>query len=89
MKGKLLSCVLLSVTPWTSLPGSSVHGIFQARVLEWVVVSFSNRLLSGGTLGITDKMEARPQLPLLVLQTRTQDEGIRCNDSDLVFPLLG
>ena len=25
----------------TSLPGSSVHGIFQARILEWVVISFS------------------------------------------------
>ena len=25
-----------------SLPGSSVHGIFQARVLEWVVISFSS-----------------------------------------------
>ena len=25
-----------------SLPGSSVHGIFQARVLEWVTISFSN-----------------------------------------------
>ena len=24
-----------------SLPGSSVHGIFQARVLEWVPISFS------------------------------------------------
>ena len=24
-----------------NLPGSSVHGIFQARVLEWVVISFS------------------------------------------------
>ena len=24
-----------------SLPGSSVHGIFQARVLEWVAVTFS------------------------------------------------
>ena len=24
-----------------SLPGSSTHGIFQARVLEWVAVSFS------------------------------------------------
>ena len=26
-----------------SLPGSSVHGIFQARVLEWVVISFSRQ----------------------------------------------
>ena len=24
-----------------SLQGSSVHGIFQARVLEWVAISFS------------------------------------------------
>ena len=26
-----------------SLPGSSVHGIFQTRILEWVAISFSNR----------------------------------------------
>ena len=25
-----------------SLPGSSLHGILQARVLEWVAISFSN-----------------------------------------------
>ena len=25
-----------------SLPGSSVHGIFQARVREWVAISFAN-----------------------------------------------
>ena len=25
-----------------SLPGSSVHGIFQARVLDWVAISSSN-----------------------------------------------
>ena len=25
-----------------SLPGSSVHGIFQAIVLEWIAISFSN-----------------------------------------------
>ena len=24
-----------------SLPGSSVHGVFQARVLEWVAIAFS------------------------------------------------
>ena len=31
------------VTPWTVayLPGFSVHGIFQARVLEWVAISSS------------------------------------------------
>ena len=28
-----------------STPGSSVHGIFQARILEWVAISFSRDLL--------------------------------------------
>ena len=27
-----------------SLPGSSVHGILQARVLEWVAIAFSGEL---------------------------------------------
>ena len=43
-KVKSLSCVWLFAIPsWTvcSLPGSSIHGIFQARVLEWVAISFS------------------------------------------------
>ena len=30
------------VTPGTvALPGSSVHGISQVRILDWVVISFS------------------------------------------------
>ena len=29
-----------------SLPGSSVHGIFQARVQEWGAIAFSQALLS-------------------------------------------
>ena len=37
---KSLSCVRLFATPMDcSLPGSSVHGIFQPRVLEWVAIS--------------------------------------------------
>ena len=35
------SCLTLA-TPWTvALPGSSVHGIFQARILEQIASSFS------------------------------------------------
>ena len=30
-----------------SLPGSSFHGIFQARVLEWVAIAFSG-VIEGG-----------------------------------------
>ena len=35
------SCPTLSNPMYCSLPGSSVHGIFQARVLEWVATAFS------------------------------------------------
>ena len=35
------SCPTLCDPMDCSLPGSSVHGIFQARVLKWVVISFS------------------------------------------------
>ena len=31
-------CVQFFVTLWTSLPGFSVHGIFQARILERVAI---------------------------------------------------
>ena len=46
MKGKsesevAQSCPTLSDLMDCSLPGSSVHGIFQARVLEWVASAFS------------------------------------------------
>ena len=33
-----------------SLPGSSIHGIFQARILEWVAISFS-----GGSSQLRDR----------------------------------
>ena len=35
------SCPTLSDPMDCSLPGSSIHGIFQARVLEWVATAFS------------------------------------------------
>ena len=38
-------CPTLSDPMDFSLPGSSIHGIFQARVLEWVAIAFSITLL--------------------------------------------
>ena len=40
----LQSCLTLSDPMDCSLPGSSVHGIFQARILEWVAIAFSEKL---------------------------------------------
>ena len=36
-----LSHVQLFATPWTVPAGSTVHWILQARILEWVAISFS------------------------------------------------
>ena len=37
------SCLTLCDSMDYSLPGFSIHGIFQARILEWVAISFSRR----------------------------------------------
>ena len=38
------SCPTLSDPMDCSLPGSSIHGIFQARVLEWGAIAFSENI---------------------------------------------
>ena len=42
------SCQTLSDPMDCSLPGSSIHGIFQARVLEWGAIAFSGGSNVGG-----------------------------------------
>ena len=39
------SCPTLRDPMDCSLPGSSIHGIFQARVLEWGAIAFSKRMM--------------------------------------------
>ena len=39
------SCPVLRDPMDCSLPGSSAHGIFQARVLEWGAITFSDYCL--------------------------------------------
>ena len=43
----LQSCPTLSNPMDCSLPGSSIHGIFKARVLEWGAIAFSVYTASG------------------------------------------
>ena len=38
-------CPILSDPMDCNPPGSSIHGIFQARVLEWGAIAFSNLML--------------------------------------------
>ena len=39
------------------LPGSSVHGIFQAIVLEWIAISFSKTFESESHSVVTDSLQ--------------------------------
>ena len=82
----LFSCWVMSesfVTPWTlTLPGSSVHGISQARILEWVAISSSRglpdpgmKLLSpalAGRFSTTESAEREVKLPSCVRLFVTQ-----------------
>ena len=38
---KSLSCIWLFATPWTVAHQAPLSGILQARILEWVAISFS------------------------------------------------
>ena len=46
------SCLTLSDPMDCSLPGSSIHEIFQARVLEWVAIAFSVSGMGRRKLGV-------------------------------------
>ena len=55
------SCPTLCNPMDCSLPDASVHGIFQARILEWVAISFSKSWVIGGValrgrLGVTESL---------------------------------
>ena len=45
---QLLSCLSLCDPMHCSLPGSSVHEISQARILEWVAISTTGDLPDAG-----------------------------------------
>ena len=61
-----------------SPPGSSVHGIFQARVLEWVAIAFSGMVLAAAKslqscLTLWDPIDSSPLGSSVpgILQART------------------
>ena len=58
-----LSCLTLCDPMNCSLPGCSVHGILQARVLEWVAISFSNRNKMHNTCNALESAQNHPSTP--------------------------
>ena len=60
-------CLILCDSMDWSLPGSSVHGILQARILEWVAILFSRDLPHPGIEPRTPvlQIDSLPSEPLL------------------------
>ena len=50
------SCLTLRDPMNCSLPGSSIHGIFQARVLEWGAIAFSNQFPSRKEMDVVSEL---------------------------------
>ena len=64
------ACPTLSDPMDCSLPGSSVHGIFQARVLEWGAIAFSDiqekKALKSLSLGFCSAAEPHRHLVFIM-----------------------
>ena len=58
------SCPTLSDPMDCSLPGSSIHGIFWARVLEWGAIAFSGSGYCGINKAINDNFPLKLRFSL-------------------------
>ena len=66
----LLSCFRLCDSTDCGLPGLSVHGILQARTLEWVATPFSRDHLDPGIKHRSPALQAdylQPEPPIILL----------------------
>ena len=79
---QLLSHVWLCNPMDYSPPGSSIQGIFQARVLEWVAIAFSREVVTG-----TYQMETRIRSQLCHGVVRRKAELLQASASSLGGPV--
>ena len=70
-------CPTLSDPMDCSLPGSSVHGIFQARVLEWGAIAFSVQAYNNRPIMVQGFTVCGHGIPLLIL-TRILHSKSQC-----------
>ena len=70
-----------------SLPGSSIHGIFQARVLEWVAIAFSETLVLGTNKLNILQMRALQQSWVALGMTDGEGDGTPLQYSCLKNPM--
>ena len=69
-------CWTLSDPTDCSLPGSSVHGIFQAKVLEWGAIAYSQNVLSRVQLLATPRTAAYQAPPSMGFSRQEYWSGV-------------
>ena len=79
----LQSCSTLCDPIDGSPPGSSVPGILQARILEWVAISFSNACMHANSLQscptLCDRMDSSPPRLLCPQDSPGKNTGVGCH----------
>ena len=73
------SCLTLCDPVDYSLSGSSVHGILQARILEWVAIPFSRLWTKSG---IKFYFQHNPKLILFTAILREDEHNLMLNNND-------
>ena len=81
------SCPTLSDPMDCSLPGSSVHGIFQARVLEWGAIAFSGGRSKACFFSSSTKVK-QPEAPDEDILLFTENRKEACWSSSRVWMIL-
>ena len=71
----------MSDSPRPHGPGSSVHGIFQARVLEWGAIAFSGAMLSQSLIQFS--VDGWGSVPPLLFDLKLNYGGGSEDNSDL------
>ena len=80
---KSISCSVMSDPMDYSLPGSSVHGILQVRILEWIAIPFSRDLPNPGI-----KLES-PSLQVDSLPSESSEKPKHCERKPIyIFTLF-
>ena len=78
-------CPTLSDPMDCSLPGSSVHGIFQARVLEWVAIAFSDKGLYKFLIQLGMRLLFDPETLLLGIHSTKMKTCVHRNTQHRMF----
>ena len=76
----LQSCLTLCNPTNCRVPGSTIHGILQARILEWVAISFSKDLSNPG---IKSMSLMAPAFRLLLTPSATW-EALKCKHTNIL-----